>query len=283
MKSSLLILAFSVVCSSIFGQNNTFSHQTKNGNQVITLAEGQGRMPHTVLIDVTPEILAETMPDSIYQSATNVYLVRTTTGKNVLIDAGLGRRLLSNLQEYDITSDMIDKILITHTHFDHIGGLLDSNGAKIFSNAYLYIAKNEYAFFTDASSTVNERAREIATATVNAYRSKLVLFDSDQGVIADIIQPLPNFGHTPGHTVYVVDNDILIWGDMVHAMGVQMPYPTVSATFDIDNKKAVEARLEMLNYIVNHSLFVGGMHIPYPGMGTLTSNGKRGYIFTPIE
>ena len=282
MKKILLLPTLLLISISLFSQTPTiFSHTTKNNHEIVLLAEGQGVMPMNVLIDVTPEILAETMPDNIYQSATNVYLIRVNTGKKLMIDAGLGRRLQSNLQSQNILPCRIDAIFITHMHFDHIGGLIDEAGTKLFPNAYIYVSQYDYDFFY-IEQPQTDREKQVYTI-VNTYRDKLVLFDSNAKVFYDIVKPLPNYGHTPGHTVYLIDNDMLIWGDMVHAMQVQMPYPTVSATFDVDNKKAVEARLKMLKYIVDHNFFVGGMHIPYPGMGTLKSNGKQGYIFTPMN
>ncbi|MCL2416989.1 MAG: MBL fold metallo-hydrolase [Bacteroidales bacterium] len=283
MKTTFLTLLLGFIGFTGITQPHTFSHRTQNNHEIILLAEGQGRMNYSVLIGLTPEIFAETMPDSTYQSATNVFLVRKTTGKHVLIDAGLGIRVVENLQKFGVTPEMIDKILITHLHFDHIGGLLDSNNAKAFPNALLYVPKNDYVFFTDPSSTLNERWREIATAVVNTYRENLVLFPPEQEIMTDVIQALPNFGHTPGHTVFVVDNDILIWGDMVHSMAVQMPHPTVSTTFDVDNQMAIKARLTILEYIISNNLSVGGAHIPFPGMGSLTPNGKGGFIFTPKQ
>jgi glyoxylase-like metal-dependent hydrolase (beta-lactamase superfamily II) len=280
MKTILFTFALTFIGSTIFGQSNTFLYQTKNKNQIITLSEGQGQRNADILIDATPEMLDETMPTGYYQTATNAFLIRTTTGENVLIDVGFGRELFNNLAEYNVTADMIDKILITHMHGDHIGGLLDQSGLRTFPNADLYINKFEYDyFFVERPETP---AQNLANQVINAYRDKLVLLEPQTQIISGVIEPLANFGHTPGHTIYLID-DVLIWGDMAHAMAVQMPYPTVSVTFDVDNKKAVQARLDMLNYIIKNNFFVAGMHIAYPGIGNIKENGKGGYIFSPME
>ncbi|MCL2413310.1 MAG: MBL fold metallo-hydrolase [Bacteroidales bacterium] len=283
MKTHFFALFFTFIGFISFGQPHTFSHRTQNNHEVILLAEGQGVRDYSVLIGLTPAVIAETMPNGTYQAATNAFLVRKTNGQHILIDAGLGIRLLENLQEFDVSPEMIDKILITHLHFDHIGGLLDSYGRKVFPNAQLYVSLNDYNFFTDFSNPLNERWRETAISTLNIYRENLVLMSSEQQDITDAIQALPNFGHTPGHTVYLIDDEILIWGDMVHAMAVQMPHPTISVTFDIDNEKAVLARLEMLNFIIENHFSVAGAHIPFPGMGTLRPNSQGGFIFTPFR
>jgi len=44
--------------------------------------------------------------------------------KNVLVDTGWdGHLLLSNMKKLGITLEIIDSIFLSHTHWDHIGGL----------------------------------------------------------------------------------------------------------------------------------------------------------------
>ena len=279
MKTNLFLFAFALISPALFGQSNTFSYKTKNNNEIILLSEGQRQGQANILIGASQEMLDKTMPNGTYPSATNAFLVRFNDGKNMLIDTGYGRELLTNLQQHGVTAEMIDAVLITHFHGDHIGGLLDGNGAKRFPNARLHISKSEYEHYSKPATRGSEQAKAI----FKAYGENMVIFeDKKQGVIIYDITCLPNFGHTPGHTIYIVDN-VLIWGDMVHAMAVQMPYPSVAVTYDTDSKQAVESRLEVLKYIVKNNLYVAGMHIPYPGMGALKTDGKGGYIFTPME
>ena len=280
MKTNCFILVFALISSALFGQSNTFSYKTKNGNEIILLSEGQRQGQPNILIGASQKMLDETMPSGSYPSATNAFLVRTKTGENVLIDTGHGRELFNNLKQHGVTPEMIDAVLITHMHGDHIGGLLDENGAKKFPNAFLHLSKPEYDYFNNPAT----RGSELARAIFNAYGEKLALFEIAQKKTVGInsaITGLPCVGHTPGHVVYLLD-DVLIWGDMAHAMAVQMPYPSVAVTFDVDSKQAVKSRLNMLKYIVKNKLKVAGMHIPYPGMGSLVSNGKGGYVFTPM-
>lgn len=65
-----------------------------------------------------------------FGEATNCYLVKTTNGKNILIDLGSGS--LSLLQKH-IKITEIDMVIITHLHFDHVGDL----GVLDYALAYL--------------------------------------------------------------------------------------------------------------------------------------------------
>ena len=249
---------------------NTFVHKTETA-EIIMLSEGQrdGRMD--ILIGATPEMIAELAPNNTYPSATNAFLIRTKNGKNVLIDTGLGNELFNNLEKVGVSPEAINAVLITHLHGDHIGGLL-RDGKAAFPNAILIMSELE-------AQSANENARK----AMEQY--KLTTFEPSENApmpVFDDIRAMANYGHTPGHVVYFIDN-VAIWGDMTHAMAFQMPFPKVAVTFDSDSAMAISARLKMLEYLVANDYVVGGMHIAYPGIGTLKSNGKGGYIFTPLQ
>ncbi len=58
--------------------------------EVVLLSEGQNEAKPTSIIGATPEQIFETMPNGVYTSAVNAFLVKTPDA-NILIDAGLGR------------------------------------------------------------------------------------------------------------------------------------------------------------------------------------------------
>ena len=66
-------------------------------------------------------------------------------------------------------------------------------------------------------------------------------------------------------------------------MPVQMPYPQVAVTFDVDSEQAIATRKKILEYVVKNNILFAGMHIPFPGMGHLKTNSESGYIFIPME
>ena len=265
-----IITIFAVIIASTATAQNTFSYKTTNA-EIILLSEGQRDGGLNTLIGVTPEMIAEVAPNNTYPSATNAFLIRTKNGKNILVDTGFGRELFAGLQSFGVTPDAIDAVLMTHLHGDHTGGLL-LDGKAAFPKAKLLMSKLE-------AQSANESTRK----TMEQY--ELVTFDPGEDApitVFDDIKAMANYGHTPGHTIYLIDN-IAICGDITHAMAFQMPYPQVAVTYDADSNTAVASRIKVLEYLAANNYVVAGMHIAYPGIGTLKSNGKGGYVFTPVE
>jgi glyoxylase-like metal-dependent hydrolase (beta-lactamase superfamily II) len=251
---------------------------------ITTLSEGQGQGNSGILVGATEEMLKKAAPNGTYPNATNAFLVET--GKQtVLFDAGYGRKLFDNLKAYGKSEASIDVIMLTHMHGDHIGGLL-RNGEKAFPSAALYLPKPEYDYWM--SEAAGGRAAQ-ARKVINAYKDKLHLFAP--GSIESAPELLPGirgvaaYGHTPGHTGYLLESKgskMFVWGDLTHAMAVQMPYPEVAVSFDTNPKQAVEFRTSLLKYLSAHNIRVAGMHIAYPAIGSVKKSKTNGYDFTLI-
>ncbi len=97
------------------------------------------------------------------------------------------------------------------------------------------------------------------------------------------IYAIATYGHTPGHTSFLLESGkekLLIWGDLAHAMAVQMPHPEISVTYDFDPRQAADIRKKMLEYVSKNNIPIAGMHIAYPAVGKISEKGS-GYTFTP--
>jgi glyoxylase-like metal-dependent hydrolase (beta-lactamase superfamily II) len=91
------------------------------------------------------------------------------------------------------------------------------------------------------------------------------------------------FGHTPGHTVFLVEGGgegLIIWGDLMHVQGIQFPLPDIAVTYDSDPAAAVTVRKEILNYAAERGIPIGGMHLQYPAVGRVEKAGG-GFRFIP--
>jgi len=282
-KCILLIVSFITVSASAQTPPNVFTYKL-GALEVCLLSEGQGTGNSNIFVGATPEMIQQCLPQGTYPNSCNAFLVRLP-GKNVLVDAGFGRNLFDNLKSLGVTPEQVDAVLITHVHGDHLGGMLVDNKAA-FPKAELYLSKAEYDF------CMNGEARNAGPRRViEAYQSRLRLFqpkeiDAQPDLLFTGIRAVAAFGHTPGHTLYMVESGsekLLIWGDLTHAMAIQMPYPQVAMTYDVNNAEAIAARQKVLEYAAANKIAVAGMHTAFPGMGKLEKASDGGFKFTPFQ
>ena len=264
------------------------------------LSEGQSEGGGSNLIGADEAAMKKYAPGGTYPTAVNAFLVRTPDCL-ILVDAGFGRELFSNLKSLGVEPDQIDAALLTHMHGDHIGGLLTGDGKAAFPKAALYLARQERDYWANEEimKTFPEdrqggfkNAQNVLAAYGDAVRtfepselSELSNPGSDGEPLLPGITAIAAFGHTPGHTMYRVESGtakLLIWGDLTHAMAIQMPMPQVATTYDVDPQQAVISRLAVLKNVSDEGIPVAGMHIPYPGIGTLAP-ASSGYQFTPFS
>ncbi|MDR0754907.1 MAG: MBL fold metallo-hydrolase [Prevotellaceae bacterium] len=282
--SSLLFVAVTV--TNITAQENTDAFKFTMGNfEITTLSEGQQKSGSSILIGATTEMIQKYAADGTFPSACNAFLVKTPE-KTILVDAGFGRNLFDNLKLQNVTAANIDIILLTHMHGDHIGGLL-RDGKVTFPNAQLCIAQAEHDYWMNIDSRGGEQARNV----IEAYKNRLHLFTPDdlENTTTELtsgIYAVAAYGHTPGHTAYLLkagNAQFLIWGDLAHAMVIQMPHPEIAVTYDVNPKEAVVARKKILEYAAKNKIPVAGMHIAFPAMGNIRQSKAEGYEFEPLS
>lgn len=263
--------------------------------EVSVLSEGQQTRKCDNLVGITPQILQKYAPDGTYPLTTNAFLVHTPE-HTILIDAGRGKNLMENLKELEVAASQIDVILLTHMHGDHIGGLLNA-GKVTFPAATVYLPQPEYDYWMNdqAMQQAPESRRNSflqARAVIKAYGSKLHLFHpvgigGKSTYLFPGIQGIAMYGHTPGHTGYLIESDnsrLLVWGDLTHAMTVQMPHPEVAFILDTDPAQAVAVRRRVLDYAVTNKIPVAGMHVVFPAIGDVKAGSKEDgeFAFEPF-
>ena len=277
----LLVLMFFIL--NMKAQQNIYKHRV-GSFAIYLLSERQGEGNTNILIDATDEMLKKCIPEGKFSNAMNCFFLETGD-ETFLFDTGMGINLFDNLKSLRRTADEINGIFITHMHGDHFGGLL-KNGEKCFKNVKLYIPKAEYDYWMSDEPKNAEMAQKV----LKIYNDNLVLFEP--GTFEKPFEPIKGikciaiYGHTPGHTGYLVEsqeNKIFIWGDLTHAMAIQMPYPQVAVTYDVDTKMAIEIRQSVLKYLEANRIPIAGMHVSFPGMGYIIKNDNQGFDFNPID
>jgi len=232
------------------------------------------------------------------QTAVNAYLINT--GKNlVLVDTGAAKlfgnslgNIAANLKAAGYSLEQVDTVVLTHLHADHMGGLNDAGGQPIFPKARILAAQEDNDFWL--SEKVAAAAPEgmqpffkLSRDSAAPYLAKgqWATFAAGSELVPGIRAVKAN-GHTPGHTAFAVESKgqkLLIWGDLVHAHAVQFAKPGVSIEFDVDQKQAIATRKAIMKEAAASKVLVGGMHLPFPGLGHVRAEGKGSYAWVPVE
>lgn len=231
-------------------------------------------------------------------TAVIAYLVNT--GKQlVLVDTGAAKvfgptlgHVLGNLKAAGYDPAQVDAVLLTHLHGDHAGGLLTPEGEVAFPKARVYVSKADADYWLSAESLAKapEAAKgffQIPQKAVAPYAQagRLTVYEGNAEILPGI-KPVFTHGHTPGHTSYLFESQgqkLLVWGDIVHSVGVQMPHPEITIEFDTDPTQALATRLKVLGWTAKDVLMVAGAHLPFPGIGHVRAEGKRRYSWVPAD
>lgn len=267
--------------------------------EVIALSDGTLPIPaDQLLTNVRPgEVaarLARTYQDVSVQASVNAFLIKAGN-RLVLVDAGTGElygpalnKLGQSLAAAGYKPEQITDILVTHIHTDHTGGLMD--GARmVFPNATLHIERNEVGYWLDpqrraAAPAAAQKYFDEAVAKVQPYvdAGRVRLFDGATTLLPGI-RSIPAPGHTPGHTLYVLESrgeKLVFLGDLLHVAEVQLPRPDVTIVFDVDPPAAAATRKKALADALTGRYWVAADHVSFPGIGHVQTDGD-GYRWIP--
>lgn len=231
------------------------------------------------------------------QTAVNAFLVHTGDHL-VLVDAGSAAcvgptmgHVPENLRASGYTPEDVDTLLMTHLHPDHVCGITDSDGHAIYPNAELRVsqADADYWLSEEQAAAAPEEMQgffTMAREAVAPYQEsgRVTTFQSGDQLLEGLTV-VDSVGHTPGHVSFLFqgDNDeILVWGDVVHSYGVQFANPNVAIEFDSDPQQAIASRQAILANAAETGHWVAGAHMPFPGIGHVLSDGE-GYRWLPVE
>lgn len=217
--------------------------------KIIPLSEGSFTVDKTKIF-----VPFDQVNDTLHKRAIGSLLVEVqpflviTSHDILLIDTGLGFRkngilqLYYNLQLNGILPHSITKILISHLHKDHAGGISfrDSVGnyQLSFPHATYYVQEKEYQYAKEIGYP-SYMTDELAVLENNPN----VIWLNDNGIIDKYIHYQITGAHSPFHQVFwIEEKEQKIFFGADDAPQLQQMKNRFIAKYDYDGKKCMELR-----------------------------------------
>ncbi|WP_461204908.1 MBL fold metallo-hydrolase [Clostridium sp. DL1XJH146] len=133
----------------------------------------------------------------------NYYVMKTSEGY-IAFDSGIFTPIVAEqkLKKISVAPDEIKYLFLTHTDYDHTGGV------KLFKNAKVYISKAE-------EQMINGKKSRLLGIKYNRLKVEYTTIEDDEEIIiGDIkIKGILTPGHTPGSMCYLVNDRYIFAGD----------------------------------------------------------------------
>ena len=216
--------------------------------KIIPLSEGTFTIDKTKLFIPFDKNADDLQQRSVGSLLVEIQPFAVITSKDVLLlDTGLGfeqngkMQIHDNLKKAGIDPVDVTKVLLTHLHKDHAGGV--SMGADLdklsFKNAIYYIQERELQFALEKGfpSFIPDEI------TILTNAANVVFLKEDEGNIDDYISYQVTGAHSPFHQVFWInDNEETIFFGGDDAPQLQQMKHRFVAKYDYDGKKAMELR-----------------------------------------
>jgi glyoxylase-like metal-dependent hydrolase (beta-lactamase superfamily II) len=263
---------------------------------VLVVSDGVISLPaETTATNADPAVRAAWLkdmflPPEMLDWALNAVVVRNG-GRTILIDAGLGAdpdvnlpragRLAQRLEAAGIDLASVTDVVLTHMHFDHIGGLL-TGGVKdrLRPDLRIHTSAAEVKFWAspDFSHTAMpagfpDAIRAAAKRFLNEYQSKLRPFEQEYEVAPGVLVRRTG-GHTPGHSVVRLASGgdrLTFVGDAVFQ--VAFDHPDWHNGFEHDPEEAARVRVDLLRELAATREPFVATHMSFPSLGHVAAAG----------
>ncbi len=282
--------------------NNTpgFYHYRVGDFKITALLDGYFEMPTNFIKGYDEEAAKASTKQSYRRFTTgsvsvpvNAYVINT--GKEMILLGGGAPKFMgatlgqmpANMAAAGINPDDITKVLLTHTHPDHVAALATKDGRKAFKNARLILSEIEWNFIhndkvRNAAPKDFKGMIDYARAALAPYETDRQSFDGEKELFSGITSaPLP--GHTPGHTGYELNSKgekLFFWGDVTHFSTLQFANPDWKVIFDADPEQARKTRRAIFERASSERLAIAGAHVDFPGIGYVEKSGNA-YRYIP--
>lgn len=250
------------------GKQNPGWYRYKVGEIEITVVtDGAGTTPLSdIYVQNAPKaevsaalVAMHGAPDKVTHPYTPV--VVNTGSKLVVIDTGVGLgafqqskgaigQFHSNFAAAGFDARMVDTVIISHLHGDHINGLLGADNKLAFPNAEVLMPATDVKYWSDKSQA-SKFPPPVAGQFANFERvfgalgGKVTQYEGSKELVPGITA-MPTPGHTPGHTSFVVasgSSSVLLQIDVTGGAAAMFTgHPEWHFLFDVDGPLAVQTR-----------------------------------------
>jgi glyoxylase-like metal-dependent hydrolase (beta-lactamase superfamily II) len=231
--------------------------------------------------DVGPKAVARVLaaagaPTDQVSLAVDALLLRGG-GRVILVDTGMGpdnhASLVASLKLAGVAPGEVTDVLITHAHFDHVGGLIDAAGRSAFPKAAIWINAREWAAMLAVPGP-----HRITPAIAAQVRT----FEPGHEILPGIT-PTALYGHTTGHVGYIIASNgqqLEDIGDLAHSSIVELAEPGWRGGIDEDPTAGAATRATEVKRLAAAHTLIFAPHFPFPGVGWVVPHGD-GYIWKP--
>ncbi|MEY9535807.1 MBL fold metallo-hydrolase [Sinorhizobium fredii] len=262
---------------------------------VLVISDGVLTPPaESMATNADPAIRAAWLDDRFlshdaFDWALNAVVVRSG-GQTILIDSGLGEeypdfpragQFVHRLEAAGVDLASVTDVVLTHMHFDHVGGLLvDGVKDRLRPDLRVHVSALEAKFWEspDFSRTamppaLAELARRASTQFLDEYRRHLRTFDQEYEVAPGVVTTRTG-GHTPGHSVVRLASGgdrLMFAGDALFP--VSFDHPEWHNGFEHDPEEATRVRLRLMRELAETGSWLVSTHMPFPSVGRVAAAG----------
>lgn len=226
--------------------------------------------------DVAELLTNYNLPTDGVAASVNVIVV-DTGAERILLDTGTGNTTLAGLHAIGINAEDITKVVISHWHGDHVGGI-STEGTLNFPNASYHFPEVDWNFLQEAD---NDGARgSLAKLQPAQDAGKLELYTT--GELLTGLTAVATPGHTPGHHAFMVSSgsdSFMYTADTANNHVTALIHPEWGFGFDADAAQAAETRRALLDQLATDGTHMIAYHFPFPGAGYITK-ASEGFRFT---
>ena len=255
LQPLVLSLFFTVIAFNAFSQNNSYEIYA------LKFASLKFKFP------VTFFAVGSTSKDSV-QPCYIVYLLKVKNGKNILVDAGFTEtppiydmegfnyvRPDEMLKKINVDPTSITDIILTHPHWDHIGGI------DLFPNAMVWMQEQDFNYFVGTAWRNNIdssgfNTKDVLKINKKKLDKKLQLVKGDSVEIMPGIKVFTGSKHTYESQYVLVDagNDKVIiasdnswlYYNLVNLLPIPLTFDTNAYLQNLKRMRAMVKNVDLI-------------------------------------